>query len=136
MQGVKAQTKKPTTKTRGSTQLTYGPQGSEIHNIFFQQEPPTNLPHQQPLRGITRKTGSVSVPGDGKVRVRLDKKMTRVNSIDQDTLTERTNPQIDVNYLVSGRGTMHVIDERALVDISGDVLNTAQGPSETVRKVT
>ena len=61
--------------------------------------------------------------------------MTRVNSIDQDTLTERTNHQIDVNYLVSGRGPMHVIDERALVDISGDVLNTAQGPSETVRKV-
>ena len=113
--------------------MTYGPNGSEIHNIFFQQELPTNL--QQPLRGNTRKTASVSVPGYGKIRQRLDKKMTRVNSIDQDTLTERTNPQIDVNYLVSGRGTMHVIDERALVDISGDVLNTAQGPSETVRKV-
>lgn len=135
MQGVKAQTKRPANRTRGSTQLTYGPNGSEIHNIFFQQEPPTNL--QQPLRGITRKTGSVSVvPGDGKIRQRLDKKMNRVNSIDQDTLTERTNPQIDVNYLVSDRGPMHVIDERALVDISGDVLNTAQGPSETVRKVT
>lgn len=133
MQGVKAQTKRPANRTRGSTQLTYGPNGSEIHNIFFQQELPTNL--QQPLRGNTRKTGSVSVPGDGKIRQRLDKKMTRVNSIDQDTLTERTNHQIDVNYLVSGRGPMHVIDERALVDISGDVLNTAQGPSETVRKV-
>ena len=136
MQGVKAQTKKPANKTRGSTQLTYGPQGSEIHNIFFQQEPPANLPHQQPLRGITRKTGSVSVPGDGKIRVRLDKKMTRVNSIDQDILTERSNPQIDVNYLASGRDPMQVVDERALGDISSDVLNTAQGPSETGKMVT
>ena len=75
------------------------------------------------------------MPGDAKLRVRLDKKMTRVNSIDQDTLTERVDPQIDVDYLASGRGPMHIVDERALVDISGDVLNTAQGPSEAVRMV-
>ena len=78
----------------------------------------------------------MSVPGDGKIRVRLDKKMTRVNSIDQDILTERSNPQIDVNYLISGRGPMQVVDERALGDISSDVLNTAQGPSETGKMVT
>ena len=78
----------------------------------------------------------MSVPGDGKIRVRLDKKMTRVNSIDQDILTERSNPQIDVNYLASGRDPMQVVDERALGDISSDVLNTAQGPSETGKMVT
>ena len=62
--------------------------------------------------------------------------MTRVNSIDQDTLTASANPQIDVNYLASGRDPMHVIDERALVDISGDILNTAQGPPESNRMTT
>ena len=25
---------------------------------------------------------------------------------------------------------MHIVDERALVDISGEILNTAQGPAE------
>lgn len=76
------------------------------------------------------------MPGDGKIRVRLDKKMTRVNSIDQDTLAASVNPQIDVNYMASGRGPMNIVDERALVDISGDILNTVQGTSEANRMVT